>query len=182
MTNKIALILLAVALSLAPHPAYAHAIVIACIPRIGSNAPRPPAQLICQFNQPLFPDKISLVVSNAQGERVDRNDTQFYEADKQTLVVSLDSAKMIPGIYTVRWQVTDTLDSGETSGSFQFGINTDVPPTPTAVLPGVPMTPVPVQTGTTPADLISRFLIGAGVLVFLAAGVLAWRMRGVQKP
>lgn len=159
--------------------ASAHAVPLACLPRIGINVTTPPAELICQFNQPLQASSISLSVKNASGERVDKNDTHFYQNDNYTIVVSLDTAKMPQGIYTASWQVTDTLDFGTTNGTFQFGVNTVVPPTPTAVLPSLPaatVTPQPTDNPTT--DLISRFLIAVGVLVLIVIGVMFWRLRG----
>ncbi|HZQ06624.1 MAG TPA: copper resistance protein CopC [Anaerolineae bacterium] len=158
----------------------AHAVVTACAPLIGANLPQPPALLICQFNQPLDESKSTITVTDAQGQRVDKNDTKFFEGDKQTLVVSLDTTKMKAGIYTAHWNVTDTLDYGNTFGDIQFGVNTVVPPTPTPALPGVAMTPTPTQTTDATSDLISRFLIGAGVIVLAALGVLFWRMRTNQ--
>lgn len=171
------LILVAALLS-TPRLAAAHAIPMACLPRMGITVTQPPAQILCQFNEPMFPDKISLQVFDGNGNRVDKNDTRFFENDDHTLVVSLDTAKMANGIYSVNWRVTDTLDMGETMGTFQFGINTIVPPTPTAILPGVAMTPTPVQpTNNAATDLIARFLIGIGVVVLGAVGFLFWRMR-----
>src|SRR6266496_1339161 len=128
-----ALLVLILTLLSSPPIASAHAVPLACLPRIGINVTTPPAQLICQFNQPLQASSISLSVTKANQERVDKNDTHFYENDDYTIAVSLDTSKMTQGIYTANWQVTDTLDFGTTNGTFQFGVNTVVPPTPTAV-------------------------------------------------
>src|SRR4029434_9424648 len=97
--------------------------------------------------------------------------------DNQSLAVSLDTTKMPPGIYTIRYLVTNTIDFAETSGEVQFGVKTVVLPTPTAVLPGVAMTPVPVQGGSAPTDLVSRFLIGVGIILLIAIGILWLRVR-----
>lgn len=178
MMKRIAFLLLALALWSAPRIVSAHAIPMACLPRIGITVAKPPAQLICQFSDPLDPTNISMTVTDAGGQRVDKNDVRFYEDDSHTLVVSLDTAKMPQGIYTVKWQVLDTIDQGLTGGEFQFGVNVVVPPTPTAVLPGVAMTPTPVPPpNTSTTDLISRFMIGVGGVLLLAVGVLFWRMR-----
>lgn len=183
MKKILASVILVLVLVAAPNIASAHAVVVTCAPRIGSNVTEPPALLICQFNQPLDPTKSTLTVMDAHGQRVDMNDSKFFEGDNQTIIVSLDTTKMNAGIYTVHWAVTDTLDYGNTFGDVQFGINTVVPPTPTAALPGSVMTPVPVQTNrnSDPSELISRFLIGLGFVVLAAMGVLAWRIRSGQK-
>lgn len=180
MKTKIAFLVVALTFLSTFHIVSAHAIAVACLPRMGINVTQPPAQIICQFSQPLQPSTISMQVTDANGNRVDKNDTHFYENDDWTLVVSLDTSKMPAGIYTVKWQVTDTLDFGQTSSTFQFGVNTVVPPTPTAVLPGVAMTPTPIQpqpSSSSPTDLISRFLIGVGIVLLVAMGVLFWRTR-----
>lgn len=179
MKKTFVLLALVLALFAIPQIVSAHAIAMACLPRMGINVTRVPEQVLCQFNEPLVPSKILMMVTDAKGTRVDKNDTHFYEDDNYTLVVSLDTAKVTQGIYTVTWKVTDTLDQGETSSTFQFGVNTVVPPTPTAVLPGIPITPVtPTQPTSNPAtDLIARFLIGVGVVVLLAMGVLFWRLQ-----
>lgn len=67
-----------------------------------------------------------MFAENASGERVDKNDTHFYQNDNYSVVVSLDTTKMSQGIYTASWQVTDTLDFGTTNGTFQFGVDTVV--------------------------------------------------------
>ncbi len=181
MKKIIALVIVLLAGLCATQIVSAHAIPLACLPRFGMTVSKPPAELICQFSDPLNPTNISMMVSDAQGQRVDKNDTHFYPEDNHTLVVSLDTAKMPPGIYTVKWQVLDTVDQGLTNGEFQFGVNVVVPPTPTPQLPGVAMTPTPVAPmSNTTVDLISRFLIGAGVVVLIAVGVLFWRMRSAQ--
>jgi methionine-rich copper-binding protein CopC len=183
MKKGIAFALVALALLSTPHIVSAHAIPLACLPRFGITVTKPPAQIICQFSDPLNRNNISMTVTDPNGQRVDKNDTRFYENDDHTLVVSLDTERMQPGIYTVRWQVLDTVDQGLTSGEFQFGVNTVVPPTPTPVLPGVPMTPTPAApTNNTTTELISRFLIGVGVVVLLAVGVLFWRIRSHPSP
>ena len=180
MRKLVLVVALFLALFARPKIVSAHAVVTACAPRIGGNVLQPPARLICQFNQPLDESKSTITVTDAQGQRVDKNDTKFFEGDNQTLVVSLDTTKMKPGIYTAHWNVTDTLDYGNTFGDVQFGVNTAVPPTPTPALPGVAITPTPTQTTDATPTLVSRFLIGAGVIILGALGVLVWRMRARQ--
>jgi methionine-rich copper-binding protein CopC len=159
-------------------PLSAHAIPLACLPRIGSSVTSPPAQLICQFSDPLDANNISMTVTDGNGQRVDGNDVRFYEGDTHTLVVSLDAAKMGQGIYSVKWQVLDTVDRGLTNGEFQFGVNRQVPPTPTAVLPGAPLSPPPT-TGNAiePTEMIASFLIVVGVVALVAVGILFRRMQ-----
>jgi methionine-rich copper-binding protein CopC len=181
MKKIAAFILLVAVILLTPRIVSAHASVVACAPHIGANLKQAPTQLICLFDQPLHADKVLLTVIAPNGQRVDKNDARLFENDAYSVIVSLDPAKMTDGIYQVNWQVTDTLDEGQTSGTVQFGVNTVVPPTPTIVLPGqVIVTPSPAQTTASSdgaGELISRFLIGASAVLFIAMGVLFWRTR-----
>ena len=178
MKKFFAFLVLALALLTSPRIVSAHAIALACLPRMGINLTSLPTQVICQFNEPLIPASVSMTVTDANGTRVDKNDVRFFENDDHTLVVSLDTEKMSGGLYTVKWRTQSVADQAFTNGEFQFGVNTVVPPTPTAVLPGVVMTPTPIAPQPSGvSDLIPRFLIGVGVVVLIATGVLFWRMR-----
>lgn len=162
--------------------ASAHAIPVGCVPRAGITLDAPPPTVLCIFSTPLVIEKSSLEVVDAQGKRVDKGDVKTYQGDVVSMVVSLDTAKMSAGIYTIRWTANDPLDDSTTNGTLEFGINTVVPPTPTPKLPGFVMTPQPLQTastanGVTPTELISRFLIAAGVILLGAMGFLFWRVR-----
>lgn len=174
-----ALVLALMFLSVAPS-VFAHASLVACAPRIGANLPQPPTQIVCLFDMPLSPDNFALRVIAPNGERVDKNDARLFEGDRYSILVSLDAAKMPPGIYTVQWSVTDPADNDETQGTVQFGVNTFVPPTPTVVLPGQVILAPTAQTAppsNSSTELISRFFIGLGIVVLVAMGVLYLRMR-----
>lgn len=163
---------------------YAHVVPVGCIPRPGMNLQTPPSQVLCLFSGEADLTKSSLQVLDAQGNRVDRGDAKPFQGDPASLVVSLDTAAMKPGIYTILWTTADFIDRDVISGTLEFGLDTVVPPTPTAVLPGFVMTPQPIQTSTngsnTTTDLISRFLIGVGVALLGAMGFLFWRMQRGQ--
>lgn len=157
--------------------ASAHATVVKCEPTIGTNLSAPPSTLVCHFSEPLDPTSSSLMVYDANGARVDKNDTQTFQNDASSLVVTLDTTKMPVGLYTVRWNVTNTIDYAPTQDQFQLGVQTPVPPTPTPVLPGIAQTPQPIGGGISSGELISRFLIAAGVVVLGATGFYFWRSR-----
>jgi copper transport protein len=171
-----------VSLALAmPELALAHAVVIQCDPPIGANVRMAPAKIECQFSEPLDLERSQLAVFDSAGARVDRGDTQALGGDTARLVVTLDQTKMPDGLYTVRWSVVDTIDFGYTESEFQFGLNMAVPPTPTPALPGVAMTPqnfyTPAEGASGANELVSRFLIGAGIALLAGMGVVFWRMR-----
>ncbi len=160
----------------------AHAIPVGCVPRAGITLDAPPPTVLCIFSTPLVIEKSNLEVVDAQGKRVDKGDVKTYQGDVVSMVVSLDTAKMNAGIYTIRWTANDPLDDSTTNGTLEFGVNTVVPPTPTPKLPGFVLTPQPIQTaststGVTPTEFISRFLIAVGVILLGVMGFLFWRVR-----
>ncbi len=161
--------------------ALAHIVPVGCVPRPGVTLDAPPPQVICLFSGILDLNGSDLQVFNAQGDRVDNGDAKPFQDDPTSLIVSLDSAKMGDGIYTVRWITDDFLDTDIISGTVEFGVNTIVPPTPTAVLPGWVMTPQPISSNPNTAnptgELVSRFLIGAGVALLGIMGFMFWRLR-----
>lgn len=63
----------------------------------------------------------SIKVINQNNERVDKNDLKNGDTDK-TLIVSLDSSKITPGIYTVNWACLSKDDGHITKGSFVFTV------------------------------------------------------------
>ncbi len=170
--------LLALAL---PHAALAHAVVYVCAPRIGANLPKPPAQMVCIFDGPLVNSQVTMTVVGPNGARVDKNDTHPFEGDTRSYAISLDTGKMGNGIYELAWAVHDNTDDTTTNGVVQFGVNTIVPPTPTVLLAGqVIVTPsagqtAPAENGT--SELVSRFLMGSGIVLLGAMGFLYWRTR-----
>ncbi len=181
MKKIILLCLTLVIFSSAPRVASAHAVVYMCAPRIGANLAKPPSEIVCIFDGALTASQVTLTVVGSNGERVDQNDAQPFQGDAYSYVVSLDTRKMGDGLYQVNWLVQDKSDNTTTSGSFPFGVNTIVPPTPTVFLPGqvmiTPSVAAPVNSGNGASELVSRFFIGAGVVILAAMGFLYWRMR-----
>jgi methionine-rich copper-binding protein CopC len=159
----------------------AHTVPVGCVPRPGVNLDAPPPQVLCLFSGILDLNGSDLQVFDAQGNRVDEGDAKPFQEDPTSLIVTLDTAKMPAGIYTVRWITNDFLDSDIISGTVEFGVNSVVPPTPTAVLPVFILTPQPGPSDTSSAnaagELVSRFLIAAGIALLAIMGFLFWRLR-----
>jgi methionine-rich copper-binding protein CopC len=185
MKRIVLLALLGAALFLPPRAAQAHAVVFVCAPRIGSTLAKPPSQIVCIFDGPLNNSEVTMMVMGPNGERVDKNDAHPFEGDTHSYAVSLDPNKVGDGIYQLNWFVYDKSDDTKTSGSVQFGVNTIVPPTPTVVLPGqvivTPSMSQPASANSGASDLVSRFLIGLGVVLLGAMGFLYWRTRKQNK-
>lgn len=185
MKKKFLLAVLGALLWFIPGAVSAHAVVYVCAPRIGTNLAKPPSQIVCIFDGPLNNSDVTMTVVGPNGERVDKNDAHPFEGDSHSYVISLDTGKMGDGIYELNWFVYDKSDDTRTGGAAQFGVNTVVPPTPTVLLPGqVIVTPSAAQTGSASggaSDLVSRFLIGLGVVLLGAMGFLYWRSRKTDK-
>lgn len=185
MKKTIFLAVLGTLLLLFPRAASAHAVVYVCAPRIGTNLAKPPSQIVCIFDGPLGNSQVTMTVVGPNGERVDRNDAHPFEGDTHSYIISLDTGKMSDGIYQLNWFVYDKTDDTRTSGAAQFGVNTVVPPTPTVLLPGqvivTPSAAQPASAGGGTSDLVSRFLIGVGVVLLGAMGFMYWRTRRADK-
>lgn len=165
-----AIILTFILLPFASH-ALAHAVVATCGPDIGGTVDAPPKELHCSFSQSLATNNAIVVVTNEQRERVDLNDAHVDAQDPRSIVVSLDGAKMPRGYYRVQYAVVSAEDFDLTEGSFYFGIQVVVPPTPT---PGA-IASIPDTTPVTASRIIPLF-IGAAVIVFAGALIVLLRV------
>lgn len=58
---------------------------------------------------------------NSKNERIGNTDLRASNSDK-SLPVTLDSSKIIPGVYTVNWLVVSKDDSHITKGSYVFSV------------------------------------------------------------
>jgi methionine-rich copper-binding protein CopC len=99
--------------------ALAHAFLDKAAPPVGSTVHGAPAQVVLDFSAALEPSFSSVVVTNAAGARVDRNDAHTAPGDAKSFVVDL--APLPPGAYRVTWHATST-DTHKTEGSFTFTV------------------------------------------------------------
>jgi methionine-rich copper-binding protein CopC len=105
-----------------PQPAFAHAEFSGSFPAAGAELALPPAEVLIVFTSALAEGGHSIAVTDARGERVDRNDSRRDPRDtvRRSLIVSL-RAPLSPGIYTVTWRNTGS-DGHSFEGSFQFAV------------------------------------------------------------
>jgi methionine-rich copper-binding protein CopC len=99
--------------------ALAHAFLDKAAPPVGSTVHGAPPEVVLDFSAALEPSFSSVVVTNAAGTRVDRNDAHAAPNDVKRFVVDL--APLPPGVYRVTWHATST-DTHKTEGSFTFTI------------------------------------------------------------
>ena len=106
-------------LLLACAPVLAHANLVEASPPQGGEVSKPPERVELHFNEPVDAEFDPLKVSDAQGDRVDKDDARIDPNDARVLVEGL---KYLPkGIYRVEWRVT-SVDGHVVSGEYSFTV------------------------------------------------------------
>jgi methionine-rich copper-binding protein CopC len=105
--------------------ALAHAEPEECTPPIDGTVVTVPSQVVCTTGQAMDPEQSTLTVWNAAGEQVDTGDSfvDLNDPDRKTISVSLDTAKITDGVYTVKYVTFSTDDNEEAEGEFTFTVN-----------------------------------------------------------
>jgi hypothetical protein len=103
---------------LLPAPAFAHAFLDGAVPRVGSEIPTPPAQVVLHFTQRVEPDFSKIEVQDNAGASV--TDGAPHSAGDPTHF-AIPLKKIGPGVYTVIWHVT-SVDTHKTQGKFHFTV------------------------------------------------------------
>ncbi len=111
--------LAALALLAGGDTAFAHALLRHTMPPVGSTVKAAPAELVLMFSEEVEPAFSSVVVTDAQGTRVD---TGKVRTDPQDATHLLAAVKTLgPGTYKVVWHVT-SVDTHKTEGHYQFTV------------------------------------------------------------
>jgi hypothetical protein len=90
-------------------------------PKVGSEVEVPPTVVKVWFSEEVDFNFSSLEVDDAQGNKVDNQDTHQDPDDKKGLIISIPT-RLYDGQYTVIWNVT-TPDGQQNGGKFNFTIN-----------------------------------------------------------
>lgn len=117
-------ILYIVGMSISYIPVYGHASPTTYSPtpnQVLKSSDSSPDKVTITFTERPEIRASSIKVIDQNNERVDKNDLKNGDSDK-TLIVSLDSSKVVPGIYTVNWAVLSKDDGHITKGSYVFTI------------------------------------------------------------
>jgi methionine-rich copper-binding protein CopC len=80
-----------------------------------------PDQVIITFTENPEPRASNIKIMNSNNERIDNNDLKASNSNK-SLSVTLDSSKIISGVYTVNWLVLSKDDGHITKGSYVFSV------------------------------------------------------------
>ena len=123
MLRIILALVLAIALSLGVlQAAFAHAKLDHCTPAVDATVAQAPGQVVCVMSEEIDTKLSTISVWDANGVQVDKKDAHvdLNDPDHKTLIVSLDSASMKDGIYTVKYHTVTPDDGGVMDGTFQF--------------------------------------------------------------
>ncbi len=107
------------ALALLPAPCFAHAFLDGAEPRVGSELPVAPTQVVLHFTQGVEPDFSKIAVNDSTGAGVAKGTAQTLPNDPTRLAIKLKPIGA--GDYTVVWHVT-SVDTHKTQGKFHFTV------------------------------------------------------------
>jgi len=121
--SRVAVILAAGALALVPATAGAHAQVVALTPAPGVELRGPPAVVSATFSEPLNRSLSRLTLTRRGGTAVA---TRRIAAGPKRLVLK-PLARLVRGVYGVRWHSVSAEDGHASDGSYYFGVQVAVP-------------------------------------------------------
>ena len=104
---------------LSPLPACAHAFLDGALPRVGSDNPTPPTQVVLHFTQSVEPAFSKIEVQDGAGKSVVAGEAHALPGDPTRFAIGL--ATIGAGTYTVIWHVT-SVDTHKTQGKFHFTV------------------------------------------------------------
>ncbi|ONH56287.1 copper resistance protein CopC [Frankia sp. CcI49] len=153
------LLLVLAALLAAPRAAWAHSTVLRTEPGDGSTVNAPPDRISLVFNEPVWTDYATVVVTGSDGRTLQTGPPQVIET---TLTVPLRGAT--PGGYHVTWRVVSA-DGHPITGEFSF--------TATAAGPAASTTATATAGPATSASASASAPASAPVSTSVAAGAAA---------
>lgn len=184
--------------------ASAHANLISSVPADGATVPTAPTRITMNFTEPPDPTLSVVDVLGTGGNVLPGVGKPTLQPPK-TLTVSLPP-KLPDGVYTVSWRVASSTDGHVTAGSFAFGVGASTTVTPVGSSASSAYGPTPLSVGAKtalyvglmllvavavvglgafggdPASLRIVGLIGAGVALAGAAGMLLAEQHAVGVP
>ena len=151
-----------------PGEAYAHANLARSAPAPNSILDSPPSQVVVWFTEPVEPKFSEIRVLDAQGDRVDRDDSVVDRNDATAVLVTLEP--LSNGTYTVAWTNVSTVDGHRVRGSFVFSVGEPISGAPVDV-PNQPLVQSPWEPVLRWLILMTSLSIAGG----LAFELLVWR-------
>lgn len=108
----------AAALLVLPVRSQAHAFLSGATPAVGGTVRAAPPEVRIDFTEGVEPAFSTIVVTDAQGARVDRGAVRLAGGDAH---LAIGLTPLAAGRYLVHWRVVAT-DSHRTEGSFRFTV------------------------------------------------------------
>ena len=143
--------------------ASAHAFIDHCTPALGSTNAQLPKEVRCVFTDAVDAKQAHLQVFDAGNSHVDNNDLQSdpNDRDGKTLFVSLNTAKITGGVYTVKWDAVAS-DGDKTDGQWQFSVGAQAQPVPSlSITSPKPETVLDKAPSDVPVTIqVSNFALG----------------------
>src|SRR5918996_1200406 len=99
-----------------------HAFVLDSEPPRSGNLEEPPARVEVFLSEPVDERYSEVKVVGPNGNQIDNKDTQHFEGDQSTLVVTLPDEGLENGVYSVSTKMLSQVDGHVTDDAFVFGI------------------------------------------------------------
>jgi copper transport protein len=103
---------------------YAHANLLRAVPEPNAAMQQPPARVTLWFSEHIAPDFSTIQVLDAQGRRVDNDDSAVDQKDATALAVTLQPVPH--GLLTVAWKNVSMVDGHRVRGSFVFAVGESI--------------------------------------------------------
>lgn len=108
----------AFALALAAN-AFAHAEYKSSVPQKDATVKPAPAAVVIEFDEEVNPKLSLIAVQDANGQRVDKNDSHLAGDEKH---LGVDLSALAPGVYKVLWTSVAADDGHKLTGTFNFTV------------------------------------------------------------
>jgi copper transport protein len=153
----------ALAATVAPAAASAHAVLVRTAPSASATLVGPPAEVRLGYSEPIEPRFATVSVTDATGKQVTAGRPRRAAGDPTTLVTGV---RPIPsGWYLVYWRVVSA-DGHPVRGAFTFAVGPSAGPAPRFVLPSLS------ETATTPRLLVARWIVFLSLMSAIGLFVL----------
>lgn len=158
---RLAIVLAIASILLWTRSASAHAFIDHCTPELGSTVAQAPKQVQCTYTAPVDVRQTVFGVYDAKKVQVDNKDLKSDPSDPvgKSVIITLNTAKVTPGIYTVKWQTTAE-DGDQTDGQWQFSVGAATAPAVTIVEPAAEVNFAKVPSDVVVTVKVSNFQLG----------------------
>jgi len=109
----------ALLLTMAASPAWAHAFLERASPPVGGKVTAAPRDIVLIFTEGVEPAFTTIRLRDAHGTAIPTGKPRTEPGDDRRLVIDLPSLPQ--GVYTVIWHAT-SVDTHKTEGSYQFTV------------------------------------------------------------